>query len=127
MYPNLNIEHHLQHQDLGPVFFHQADECPIPHLVLSNCADENLQDQKLPGEHYGKTSKCFNAVLPSQTIDIPYAVCFESKCKEEERVLEVKIGKHIVLCERDFQVHEYPGFASAATFECPRLFAVCPK
>mmetsp|Transcript_44559 Transcript_44559/g.65559 ORF Transcript_44559/g.65559 Transcript_44559/m.65559 type:complete len:595 (-) Transcript_44559:49-1833(-) len=113
--------------NMRPVYFQHADYCPIPHLVLSDCRKENSQQFKLPGESYSKDSKCYDAMLPTQEGSIPYSVCLETYCNKKDQVVEVVISGQTIVCERDFQTHDFPGFGGRATFDCPRLVSVCPR
>lgn len=89
--------------------------CPMYIRGAINCADEGME-ASLPGEVYGKSSKCFQT-------DVGEPMCLRGACNEETQSIDVHYEDEVFTCLSDGQIIDTK---KGVRIECPRLAAVCP-
>jgi len=81
-----------------------------------NCADEGAM-RALPGEVYGKSSKCF-------LTDQGEPMCLQGTCNEVTQSIDVHYDGEMFTCQRDGQIIDT---RKRLRIECPKIAAFCPS
>ncbi len=71
----------------------------------------------IPGESFGKTSKCF-------LTDQGEPMCLQSVCNESNHTIDVIYNDVTFSCSRDGEIIDTK---KGLRIECPRVAAVCPR
>jgi leishmanolysin-like peptidase len=120
----INKRRYFSNPLLGPLFFDQADSCPVPVIGLGlDCTRDDPYVGFYNGESVGASSRCFTAFYNDRAAGTVYRpACMQVICDCHDHV--VRIGKQV--CSFDGEVVAIPG-EDDAFLECPRLAAVCPE
>jgi len=91
--------------------------CPMHIRGAIDCAGASDSFLALPGEVYGKSSKCF-------LTDEGQPMCLQGTCNEEKQSIDFYYEDEVFTCRHDGQIIDTK---KGLRIECPRIAAVCPS
>ncbi|KAL7549652.1 hypothetical protein ACHAWF_012920 [Thalassiosira exigua] len=92
------------------------DICPMHIRAAVSCADEGAAEV-IPGEVYGKSSKCF-------VTDRGEPLCLVGTCNKKTQSIDVRFEDEVFSCDHDGQIIDTN---NGLRILCPRIAAVCPN
>lgn len=102
----------------GGVSSSHSDICPMYIRGAVDCAHGTPNSlSTLPGEVYGKSSKCF-------LTEEGNPICLQGTCNEEKQGIDIRFENEVFTCTRDGQIIDTQ---KGLRIECPRIAAVCPE
>lgn len=81
---------------------------------------DDISANALESERLGEKSKCVEVIKDNGGRT---ARCLKSNCNHTSHTFEFQVEGDVYKCEKDFQQISI----GEATYECPRLTAVCPE
>ncbi len=97
--------------------FHSLGSCPMFIRDAIDCSSGHADPFGIPGESFGKTSKCF-------LTDQGEPMCLQSVCNESNHTIDVIYNDVTFSCSRDGEIIDTK---KGLRIECPRVAAVCPR